>query len=234
VNSRVALLLGASGLVGNFCLRSLLADPTCTTVISVGRRKLKDPAHPKLVQEIIELNALASLTWPSIDDVFCALGTTIRKAGSQQALRRVDMDFPLAAARQALQFGAKQFVLVSAVGADSNSKNFYLRTKGEIEKAVTLLPFQAVHIFRPSFLLGKRTESTPGESLAVAAGKIFQYLCVGPAQAIPSHFRREGRASDGGNSQGRKTGRKYLRMRRNDHFSGPLQPPRKQCKMNAA
>lgn len=180
MNSRVALLLGASGLVGNFCLRSLLAEPTYTTVISVGRRELKEPAHPKLVQEIIELDALASLTLPSIDNVFCALGTTIRKAGSQQAFRRVDVDFPLAAARRALKFGAKQFVLVSAVGADSNSKNFYLRTKGEIEKAVTLLPFQAVHIFRPSFLLGKRAESTPGESFAVAAGKIFQYLCVGP------------------------------------------------------
>lgn len=180
MNPRTALLLGGSGLVGYFCLQALLADSAYATVISVGRRKLADLSHPKLEQKVIELDALASLTLPPIDDVFCALGTTIRKAGSQPAFRRVDLDFPLTAARQALQFGAKQFILVSSVGADPNSTNFYLRTKGELEQSMASLPFQALHILRPSLLLGKRAESRPAESLAMIAAKIVQYLCAGP------------------------------------------------------
>lgn len=178
---RTALILGGSGLVGRSCLEALLAEPAYTSVIAVGRRALPQ-SHPKLVQRVIELDALASLTLPQVqlDDVFCALGTTIRTAGSQAAFRRVDLEFPLAAARQSLKFGARQFVLVSSVGADPKSKNFYLRTKGEVEQALTALPFQAVHIFRPSLLLGKRGESRRGESFAIVAAKVFQFLCVGP------------------------------------------------------
>lgn len=191
---KTALLLGASGLVGRSCLDALLAEPAYSSVISVGRRALP-LAHPKLVQKVIELDALASLTLPQIDDVFCALGTTIRTAGSQEAFRRVDLEFPLAAARQSLKFGAKQFVLVSSVGADPKSKNFYLRTKGEVEQALTSLPFQAVHIFRPSLLLGQRAESRSGESFAIVAAKVFQFLCVGPLRKYhPVSASKVGRA----------------------------------------
>lgn len=180
MSPRSALLLGGSGLVGGFCLQALLADSTYASVISVSRRELAGQTHPKLTQKLIELDALASLELPPVNDVFCALGTTIRKAGSQQAFRRVDLEFPLAAAQQSLKSGAKQFILVSSVGADRKSKNFYLRTKGELEQVVSNLPFQAVHILRPSLLVGERTESRPGESFAIAAGKILQFLCVGP------------------------------------------------------
>lgn len=176
---RTALILGGSGLVGRSCLDALLAEPAYTSVIAIGRRALPQ-SHPKLTQRVIELDAFASLTLPQLDDVFCTLGTTIRTAGSQQAFRRVDLEFPLAAARQSLKFGARQFVLISSVGADPKSKNFYLRTKGEVEQALTALPFQAVHIFRPSLLLGKRGESRRGESFAIVAAKVFQFLCVGP------------------------------------------------------
>lgn len=172
-------MVGGSGLVGRSCLDALLAEPAYTSVIAVGRRPLAQ-AHPKLVQKVIELDALASLTLPPVDDVFCALGTTIRTAGSQEAFRRVDLEFPLAAARRSLKFGARQFVLVSSVGADPKSKNFYLRTKGEVEQAVASLPFPAVHIFRPSLLLGQRAKSRTGESFAIVAAKIFQFLCIGP------------------------------------------------------
>lgn len=178
--SRTALLLGGSGLVGRFCLNALLAEPLYTSVISISRRELPHADHPRLVQQIIEFDSLDSVALPSIDDVFCALGTTIRKAGSQEAFRRVDVEYPLAAARHALKFGARQFVLVSSVGADPKSKNFYLRTKGQLEQALAALPFQAVHIFRPSLLLGKRTELRAGESFAIQAARIFQSLCVGP------------------------------------------------------
>jgi uncharacterized protein YbjT (DUF2867 family) len=180
MNSRTALLLGGSGLIGGFCLQALVNDPNYAQVISIGRRELNQAANPRLIQQSINFEALASLSLPPVDDVFCALGTTIRKAGSQQAFRQIDVEFPLAAAGRALQSGARRFVLVSSVGADPKAKNFYLRTKGEVEQALSALPFQAVHIFRPSLLLGRRSESRPGESFAIAAAKVFQFLCVGP------------------------------------------------------
>ena len=177
---RTALLLGGSGLVGGFCLQALLEDPIYTAVVSLGRRELAVAPHPKLLQKAVDFEELASVELPPLDDVFCALGTTIRKAGSQEAFRHIDYELPLAAAGHALKFGAKQFVLVSSVGADAKSKNFYLRTKGELEHALRKLPFTGLHMFRPSLLMGKRQESRPGESIALAAGRILQFLCVGP------------------------------------------------------
>ncbi|HEY6968551.1 MAG TPA: oxidoreductase [Candidatus Angelobacter sp.] len=173
-----ALVVGSSGLVGRFCLQALLGDPAYNSVVSIARRELQ--VHdPKLVQKVMPFESLASLQLPPIDDVFCALGTTIRKAGSQAAFRRVDYEYPLTVADRALRFGAKQFMLVSSVGADSKSKNFYLRTKGELEQALRRLPFRTAHIFRPSFLMGPREESRFGESVAIPLAKIFQFLLVG-------------------------------------------------------
>lgn len=180
MSSRTGLLLGGSGLVGGFCLQALLEEPTYTSVVSLGRRELAIAPHPKLLQKAMDFEKLASLELPPLDDVFCALGTTIRKAGSQEAFRHVDYELPLAAADQALKFGAKQFLLVSSVGADPRSRNFYLRTKGELEHALRKLPFNGLHIFRPSLLMGKRQESRPGESMAMAVARILQFLCVGP------------------------------------------------------
>lgn len=177
---RTALLVGGSGLVGGFCLQALLNDPLYGSVISLARRELGVTPHPKLTQKILPLENLASLNLPPVDDVFCALGTTIRKAGSQEAFRHIDYELPLAAADHALKFGAKQFVLVSSVGADPKSKNFYLRTKGELEEALRKLPYSSLHILRPSLLLGKRNESRSGESIAIGAAKVLQFLCVGP------------------------------------------------------
>src|SRR5947209_8187192 len=159
-NARAALLLGGSGLVGGFCLQRLLEDSVYGKIISLGRRELP-VSHPKLIQYGIAFESLETLELPRIHDVFCALGTTIRKAGSQEAFRRVDLEFPVSAARLGLKCGAKQFVLVSSVGARPQFGNFYLRTKGEVEQAITALPFASVHTFRPSLLLGERKESCP-------------------------------------------------------------------------
>jgi uncharacterized protein YbjT (DUF2867 family) len=178
--SKTALILGSSGLVGGFCLQSLLRHRIYQTIISVVRRERAEIDDPRLVQKAVNFDQLASLALPPIDDVFCALGTTIRTAGSQEAFRHVDVDYPLAAAHLGLKFGAKQFVLVSSVGADPASKNFYLRCKGELERNVAALPFQAVHILRPSLLMGHRAESRPAESFAIGAVKVFQFLFVGP------------------------------------------------------
>lgn len=178
--TRTALLLGGSGLIGRSCLQALLDEPAYGSVILVGRRELSLPPQAKLSQKVLPLEALASLELPPIDDVFCALGTTIRKAGSQEAFRHVDYELPLAAADQALKFGARQFVLVSSIGADSKSKNFYLRTKGELEDTLRRLPFTALHLFRPSLLLGKREEFRLGEVLAIGASRLLQFLMAGP------------------------------------------------------
>jgi len=176
---KTALLVGGSGLVGGFCLQALLDEPAYGRVVSIARRELP-VAHSKLVQKILPFEAVASLDLPPIDDVFCALGTTIRKAGSQAAFRRVDYEYPLAVADHALKFGASQFVLVSSIGADAKSKNFYLRTKGELEDALRRLPFQALHIFRPSLLLGKRDEFRFAESLGIWVGRLLQFTMAGP------------------------------------------------------
>ena len=188
---KTALLVGGSGLVGRFCLQALLQDPAYSSVVSLARRELQ--IHdPKLIQRIQPFEELASLQLPPIDDVFCALGTTIRKAGSQAAFRHVDYEYPLMVADHALKFGAKQFMLVSSVGADPKSKNFYLRTKGELEQALRRLPFKTFHIFKPSFLMGPREESRFGESVAIPLAKVFQFLLIGalrryrpiPAQTV--------------------------------------------------
>lgn len=177
---RTALMIGGSGLVGRFCLQALLEEPFYDEVISVTRREMLDLSHPKLEQTVLPLENIATLELPPVHDVFCALGTTIRKAGSQQVFRQIDYELPLAAARHALKFGAEQFVLASSVGADSHSKNFYLRTKGELEDALKLLPFKALHIFQPSLLLGARSERRPLESISISAGRLLQFLFIGP------------------------------------------------------
>jgi len=176
---RAALLLGASGLVGGFCLRALLEDPAYGRVTLLGRRELTVPAHPKLTQKAVSFANLSAADFADTDDFFCALGTTIRKAGSQDAFRRIDFEYPLAAAKQALNAGAKQCILVSSVGADARSKNFYLRTKGELEQAVGALGFQAVHIFRPSLLLGKREEFRIGERVASVIAPALNLALLG-------------------------------------------------------
>ncbi|HEY6347893.1 MAG TPA: oxidoreductase [Candidatus Angelobacter sp.] len=195
VTPRTALLVGASGLVGGFCLQALLETPAYESVISVARRALPDVTHPRLEQKVLPLETFDSLELPPVQDVFCALGTTIREAGSQQAFRQVDYELPLAAAEHAIKFGAEQFILVSSVGADSKSGNFYLRTKGELEDALKSLPFKAVHFFRPSLLLGARRESRPLESMAIAAARLLQFLFVGPFRRYhPVHAMTVGRA----------------------------------------
>ncbi len=178
-NPRTALLLGASGLVGGFCLRTLLEDPAYGRVTLLGRRELTVPARPKLTQKIVSFENLSAADFSNTDDLFCALGTTIRKAGSQNAFRRVDFEYPLAAAKQALNVGAQRFILVSSVGADAASKNFYLRTKGELEQAVSALGFQAVHIFQPSILLGRREEFRAGERAAIAITPALNLALIG-------------------------------------------------------
>ena len=162
---RTAWLTGATGLVGGFVLRQLLASEWYSQVIALTRRTM-NVDHPKLEQRLVDFDQLQAIDLPPAEDVFCALGTTIKKAGSQEAFRRVDLDYPRALANKAAASGAQQFLLVSSVGANARSRNFYLRMKGELEDAVSALPYKGFHVFRPSLLLGPREERRPAERLA--------------------------------------------------------------------
>ncbi len=179
MNSKSAFLLGASGLVGGFCLQALLAEPSYIRIVLLNRRELPLEAHPRLEQKVVNFESFIPAEFSGADDVFCALGTTIRKAGSQEAFRRVDLEYPLAAAQRAREAGARQFVLCSAVGADAKARNFYLRVKGELEQGIGKLGFSAFHILRPSLLLGQRTEVRPGERLMVKLAPLFNLAMIG-------------------------------------------------------
>lgn len=171
---RRILLAGATGLVGQEILHALLADDTVESVHVLARRA-NPRSHPKLVWQVADFAALPAL--PALDEVYLALGTTIKVAGSQAAFRAVDFDANLAVARAAQRAGARRLGLVSAMGADKASRVFYNRVKGELEEAVGALGFEAVVIARPSLLLGERgalgQAARPGERIgAVLAGAL--------------------------------------------------------------
>jgi uncharacterized protein YbjT (DUF2867 family) len=176
---RSALIAGAAGLVGGYVLRRLLAHPSYARVEILVRSELPI-RDPKLTQRIVEFARLGDGA-PGVapDDVFCCLGTTIRKAGSEEAFRRVDYDYPLALARLAKAAGAGKFLMVSALGADPKSAVFYNRGKGEVEQAIAAIGLPAAYFFRPSLLTGPRTEHRPGEKIGIAVGKLIAPLLIG-------------------------------------------------------
>jgi uncharacterized protein YbjT (DUF2867 family) len=182
---RTALLAGASGLVGGHLLQRLLADPRYKRVITVSRKAL-GIEHPKLRPLITDFDAIEAAVaglGETVDDAFCALGTTMRTAGSRAAFRRVDFGYVVAFARAARAAGAQRFMLVSAIGASARSRIFYMRVKGETEEAVAALGYPALHIFRPGLLLGPRAESRPREALGMALMPLLNPLMLGPAKA---------------------------------------------------
>ncbi len=174
---RQAILAGATGLVGRECLR--LALEQYDSVTALVRRPLK-MTHPRLIAREIDFDRLGTIEIPRGAHVYCALGTTIKKAGSEAAFRRVDFDFPRMLAERAAAAGDARFMLVSSVGASSKSTNFYLRVKGELEDAVRAMTFESVHIFRPSILIGDREERRTGERIGIALASATAFLLAGP------------------------------------------------------
>jgi uncharacterized protein YbjT (DUF2867 family) len=177
---RTALIVGASGLVGKACLYELLEAKEYTRIIAVVRRPLAIKYHQleQLVVDFYQLDRYADQF--KADDVFCCLGTTIKVAGSQENFRKVDFDYPVKVAELAHKNGAEQFLIVSAMGADSGSKIFYSRVKGEVEEAVSNLGYPAVHIFRPSLLVGDRREVRAGELIGKYVMMGIGFLFMGP------------------------------------------------------
>jgi len=169
---KTAWIAGASGLVGSELLALLLDDPQFGAVASLGRRQL-ELVNPKLVQRVVDFSALntANLAVPEV--AFCALGTTIAKAGSREAFRAVDHDAVLEFAKAALAAGARCFALVSGLGADPGSRIFYNRVKGETERDLRGLGFASLAIAQPSLLLGDRAESRPTERALIVASRFL-------------------------------------------------------------
>jgi uncharacterized protein YbjT (DUF2867 family) len=172
-----ALIAGATGLTGGHCMKTLLGSGDYQQVVALTRRPLAEP-HPRLVQMMVDFDKLDEVEFPAAD-VFCALGTTIKRAGSQHAFLKVDFEYARVVAERSAAAGAKQFALVSSVGADPNSSNFYLRVKAQLEKAVGALPFESVHFFRPSFLMGVRTERRLADSVGIPIARALQFALVG-------------------------------------------------------
>lgn len=175
----IALIAGASGLVGGFLLRQLLEAPEYERVIVLGRRSL-ELAHPKLVQVTADFTALEKVTADlRCDDAFCCLGTTIKQAGSRENFRAVDHAAVLAFAWTARRNGVSRFFVVTALGADARSRVFYNRVKGETEEALEVLDFKTLAIFRPSLLLGPRVEKRFGERVGAAMMWLADPLLLG-------------------------------------------------------
>lgn len=174
-----AWIFGATGLVGHALVGELCARPEATSVTAFVRR-LEGRTEPRLEERVVAFERLdLELAGRTATHVFCCLGTTMAKAGSERAFRQVDFDYPLEIGRAALAAGARKLLVVTAVGADPESRIFYNRVKGELEGALEALGLPELHVFRPSLLLGDRNERRIGERIAMFAARPVGALFAG-------------------------------------------------------
>ncbi len=175
------LIAGSTGLVGGLVLARLLADDRFEQVVAPTRRPLA--AHPKLSNPIVDYDALPrDAPWWEVDAAISTLGTTLAKAGSREAFFAIDHGYTLAIARAVRERGATRFGLNSALGADPNSRSFYLRTKGEIERDIEAVGFPSLVIVRPGLLGGERAEVRTAEGIG-----LFVANLLGPL--LPAKWR---------------------------------------------
>ncbi len=176
---KTALIIGSSGLVGKQLLSLLLESKDYDKVIAFNKREM-GLNHLKLTQHLIDFENISSYKNLIIgDDFFCTIGTTIKKAGSKKAFRKVDFSYPKQFAEIAKTNNIKHFLIVSSLGADANSSNFYLKAKGEIEQFLININFESVSIFRPSILKGNRAEFRLGEKIGLTIMNLFSFLFIG-------------------------------------------------------
>ncbi len=181
---KTALVAGASGLVGSSLVKMLLQEPAYETVHILVRKEI-NLAHSKLYQHVVDFDRLEALNFDfKVDDAFVTLGTTIAKAGSKSAFYKVDHDFVISFARMALSLGAKGIYLVSSMGANPSSSIFYNKVKGKMEEDMKALGFPRLGIFRPSLLLGPRTEKRTGEKFAGWMMQSFDFMIPAKYKAI--------------------------------------------------
>lgn len=193
--NRTALLLGATGLVGGHTLDLLVHDPTWTRIVTLGRRAMEPvaPHHEHHIVDFARLGAEADRL--ACDDLAICLGTTIKQAGSQAAFRHVDLELPMQVAEWARDRGATRVALVSAYGADRDSRIFYNRVKGEVEDALQNVGFESTTILRPSLLDGDREEVRIGERVGLAVLRPLAPLLIGPLRPLRPTSARDVAAS---------------------------------------
>jgi len=174
-----AIIFGASGLVGSYLLNILLIDEAYEKIVLLTRRKL-NISHEKIIEFDIDFDKPDEYKKLIKGDVvFCCLGTTVKNAGSQIATRKVDLDYPVQIATIAKEKGIKSFIVISSLGANSSSRNFYLQSKGLMEDEISGLGFENFYSLRPSLLLGKRNEFRFAELIGSIFMKALSPLCVG-------------------------------------------------------
>ena len=172
-----ALVIGSTGLVGSLLVNELTAKNIST--IAVTRKPIKNNSYSNSLLEVDFNSAIDNKKIPPCDHIYICLGSTIKKAGSQQAFRKVDFEYSLEFAKIARNMGAKKISLVSSVGANCNSKNFYLRVKGELEEAINNLDYDQINIYRPSLLIGTRDETRFLEKLGQNLSFLINLLLWG-------------------------------------------------------
>lgn len=179
MHHKVALIVGASGLIGSELLDLLFIGQEYDRVIVVGRRSL-GVKHPKLTEYVTDLSNLEEYrAHLQVNDVFCCLGTTIKKAKTKEAMKTVDVDYPLLVAKITKELGAKQFVVVSSMNAKPDSAVWYSRMKGQLEEGLKVAGFESLHIMRPSLMLGTRSEFRLGETVSAFLMTKLSFLFVG-------------------------------------------------------
>jgi uncharacterized protein YbjT (DUF2867 family) len=177
----VLLLVGATGLVGQSVVRQALADGRVEKLIAVTRKSL--PPQPRLENPTVDFDALpADAPWWKVDGGICTLGTTMRQAGSHQAFRKVDFDYPLAVATLLREHGAQSFAFNSSIGANPKARAFYMRVKGEVEQRLIALGFPSLTLLRPSGILGPRQPHRKWEARTI---RVFHSL----RPVLPRHYR---------------------------------------------
>jgi uncharacterized protein YbjT (DUF2867 family) len=207
---KIALLAGASGLVGAHALDALLDATDIARVFAVTRRPL-GREHPRLANRIVQFDNMESqLKGITCQVAVCCLGTTLSQAGSQEAFRRVDVDYVLAFARTAKAAQAQRFIVVSSAGADPQSKSFYLRTKGEMEEAVERVGFASLDILQPGPLLALRSQMRPLELGALLVMPLVNPFLRGEREAFRGISPQTvGAAIVGATRSGRKGVQRY-------------------------
>ncbi|MFN5168147.1 MAG: oxidoreductase [Cyclobacteriaceae bacterium] len=183
---KIALVAGATGLVGRQVVELLLGDSRYRQVVVIARKPMA-LQHSRLITVMVnDFDDFAQQSWQA-DDVFCCLGTTMRQAGSREAFRKVDFDYVVALAHEAKRRGATHFLLVSALGANAKSSIFYNQVKGEVEAEVSKIGFQRMVIVRPSLLLGNRKEARFGEDVGKVVARYLGWLMPAQYRAIDSN-----------------------------------------------
>ena len=182
---RSALVVGATGLVGSSLVKLLCESEEYAAVNVISRRPL-DFTHPKLVVKLCEFDQIADKDIEFAHEVFCCLGTTMKKAGSKQQFEKVDFEYPLTIAAIAKNRGVGHFIVISAMGANEKALAYYSQVKGKLEAELIKMDFPRLSIVRPSLITGNRQEFRLGETIGDKVLMVLNPILIGPLKKLHS------------------------------------------------